>query len=65
MGREAVAAVAAWASDAFNPDCFEYPAAEENVASRRIAEGLGGSIVETRSNSKYTSVVYRIPNSRR
>ncbi|RWF48361.1 MAG: N-acetyltransferase [Mesorhizobium sp.] len=65
IGREAVAAVAAWASEEFNPDCFEYPVAEENVASRRIAEGLGGSIVETRSNSKYISVVYRIPNLRR
>ncbi|MBZ9993659.1 GNAT family N-acetyltransferase [Mesorhizobium sp. BH1-1-4] len=65
VGREAVAAVAAWASDALNPDCFEYPVAEENVASRRIAESLGGSIVSTRSNSKYTSVVYRIPNLQR
>lgn len=65
IGREAVAAVAAWASEEFNPDCFEYPVAEENVASRRIAEGVGGSIVETRSNSKYISVVYRIPNLRR
>lgn len=65
IGREAVAAVAAWASHELNPDCFEYPVAEDNVASRRIAEGLGGSVVETRSNSKYTSVVYRIPNPRR
>ncbi|MGX7872844.1 GNAT family N-acetyltransferase [Mesorhizobium sp. ORM6] len=65
IGREAIAAVVEWASGRLNPDCFEYPVAEENVASRRIAEGLGGSIVETRSNSKYTSVVYRIPNLRR
>jgi RimJ/RimL family protein N-acetyltransferase len=61
IGREAVAALAAWASGEFDPDYFEYPVAEENLASRRIAEGLGGSIVETRSNLKYTSVVYRIP----
>ncbi|MCA0013380.1 GNAT family N-acetyltransferase [Mesorhizobium sp. B292B1B] len=64
-GLEAVAAVAAWASEELNPDCFAYPVAEENVASRRIAERLGGLIVETRSNSKYASVVYRIPNLRR
>lgn len=62
IGREAVAAVATWASKELNADCFEYPVAEENVASRRIAERLGGSIVETRSNAKYTAVVYRIPN---
>ncbi|ESY91166.1 GNAT family N-acetyltransferase [Mesorhizobium sp. LNHC229A00] len=65
IGREAVSALAAWASDELNPDCFEYPVAEGNVASKRIAEGLGGSIVGTRSHSKYTSVVYRIPNPRR
>jgi len=65
IGREAVAAVAAWASGELDPDCFAYPVAEENVASRRIAEGLGGSIVETRSNPKYISVVYHIPNPRR
>ena len=65
IGREAVAAVAAWASGELDPDCFAYPVAEENVASRRIAEGLGGWIVETRSNPKYISVVYHIPNLRR
>ncbi|MGO4642888.1 GNAT family N-acetyltransferase [Mesorhizobium sp. 2RAF45] len=65
IGREAVAAVVAWASEELDPDGFEYPVAEENMASRRIAEGLGGSIVETRSNPKYTSVVYRLPNPRR
>lgn len=65
IGWEAVAAVAAWASKELNPDCFEYPVAEQNVASRRIAEGLGGVIVGRRSNPKYVSVVYRIPNLRR
>lgn len=65
IGREAVAAVAEWASEQLDPDCFAYPVAEANVASRRIAEGLRGSIIETRSNPKYISVVYRIPNLRR
>jgi len=65
IGGEAVAAVAAWASVELDPDCFAYPVAEENVASRRIAERLGGRVVETRSNLKYASVVYRIPNFRR
>lgn len=61
IGREAVAALVAWASEKLDPDCFEYPVAEENLASRKIAESLGGAIVEYRSNSKYTSVVYLIP----
>ncbi|WP_027054162.1 GNAT family N-acetyltransferase [Mesorhizobium erdmanii] len=65
IGREAVAALVTWASNDLNPDCFAYPVAEDNLASRRIAEGLGGSIVETRSNAKYISVIYRIPNLRR
>ncbi|MBZ9810685.1 GNAT family N-acetyltransferase [Mesorhizobium sp. BR1-1-9] len=61
IGREAIAAVVAWASEKLEPDCFEYPVAEENVASRRIAEHLGGSIAGRRPNSKYVAVVYRIP----
>lgn len=65
IGREAIGAVVEWASERLDPDCFQYPVAEKNVASRRIAEGLGGSVIETRSNPKYTSVVYRIPNLRR
>ena len=64
IGREAVASVVEWASKELNPDCFEYPVAEENVASRRVAECLGGSIIGGRSNSKYAAVVYRIPNLR-
>ncbi|WP_421916949.1 GNAT family N-acetyltransferase [Mesorhizobium sp.] len=61
FGREAVAAVAAWASENLQPSHFEYPVAVENAASRRIAERLGGSVVARRSNAKYVSVVYRIP----
>ncbi len=61
FGREAVAAVATWASENLHPSQFEYPVAEENAASRRIAEHLGGSVVAHRSNEKYVSVVYRIP----
>lgn len=61
LGREAIAAVAAWATANLHPSHFEYPVAEENMASRRIAESLGGSITKRRSNPKYTSVVYRIP----
>lgn len=65
IGREAVAAVAEWASGYLDPECFEYPVAEMNLASRRVAESLGGSVVGSRSNAKYTAVIYRIPNRRR
>ncbi|RVA19919.1 GNAT family N-acetyltransferase, partial [Mesorhizobium sp. M7D.F.Ca.US.004.03.1.1] len=52
-------------SETLEPDCFEYPVAERNVASRRIAERLWGVVIGSSSNPKYASVVYRIPNLRR
>jgi RimJ/RimL family protein N-acetyltransferase len=63
LGREAVAAVAEWACETLDPECFEYPVAEMNLASRKVAESLGGTVVG-RSNAKYTAVIYRIPNRR-
>jgi RimJ/RimL family protein N-acetyltransferase len=60
-GREAVEALARWASAAWDRAGFLYPVALENVASRRIAEGLGGEVIANRSGRKYDSVVYRIP----
>lgn len=60
-GREAVAALAAWARATFAPQSLRYPVAEPNTASRRIAQGLGGVEVERQSLSKYVLVVYRIP----
>jgi hypothetical protein len=32
----------------------------QNTASRRIAEGFHGKIIESRTNPKYESVVYKI-----
>ncbi|WP_252349031.1 GNAT family N-acetyltransferase [Ochrobactrum sp. BTU1] len=61
FGREFVGAVAAWASQNVPVEYFEYPVAEENLPSRRIAEALGGHIAERRENPKYRSVVYHIP----
>lgn len=60
-GREAVAALAAWAVETFAPQSFSYPVAEANTASRRIAEGLGGVVVEQQQRPKYAAVIYRIP----
>ena len=59
-GAEAVAAVALWASRSLCLDGFEYPVAEENSASRKIAESLGDVIVGQRSTPKYDLVVYHI-----
>ena len=41
-GREMLTTVIAWAIDRFKPQGFIYPVAEENLRSRRLAEGLGG-----------------------
>ncbi|RWM07974.1 GNAT family N-acetyltransferase [Mesorhizobium sp.] len=60
-GRELIGSVAAWASKHLRVEYFEYPVAEENDASRRIAEAIGGRIAERRTNPKYHSVVYHIP----
>lgn len=61
FGRELIGAIIGWASASFSIRYFVYPVAEENIASRRIAEAYGGEVRECRSNPKYRSVVYRIP----
>lgn len=61
FGREAVGAVAKWASTARGIESFTYPVAEENYPSRRIAEALGGVIADRKATPKYLSVIYRIP----
>lgn len=62
-GREAVAAATMWASSSLKPKNFTYPVAEENHASRQIAESLGGVVIHRRIERKYTSLIYRIPPS--
>jgi GNAT superfamily N-acetyltransferase len=61
FGREVVAAVAEWAHKTLGKKSFIYPVAVQNTASRRIAEGLHGEIIENRMSPKYESVVYKIP----
>jgi RimJ/RimL family protein N-acetyltransferase len=60
FGREVVAALAEWAHKTLGKKSFIYPVAVQNSASRRIAEGFHGEIMETRTNPKYESVVYKI-----
>lgn len=61
LGRELIGAVIRWANETIPVRYFEYPVAEENIASRRIAEAYGGEVLAYRTNPKYRSVVYRIP----
>lgn len=61
FGREVVGALAEWAHKNLGKESFIYPVAVQNTASRRIAEGFQGEIIETRTNPKYESVVYKIP----
>lgn len=60
-GREVVGALVAWVSKTLQVTNLVYPVAVENLASRRIAEALGGRIVGSRSGVKYDSVIYAIP----
>jgi RimJ/RimL family protein N-acetyltransferase len=59
--REAVQAIAEWASTTLKKESFIYPVAVQNTPSRRIAEGLNGEIIGNRTSPKYDSVVYKIP----
>jgi len=60
-GREAVGAVAEWASKTLGKESFIYPVAVQNIPSRRIAEAFRGEIIGSRTNPKHDSVVYKIP----
>lgn len=60
-GGEAVAAVARWGAQRLPVAAFIYPVAEENHASRRIAQALGGTVFASENTPKYQAVIYRIP----
>ena len=61
FGHELIGAVLKYVSASRTVRYFEYPVAEENIASRRIAEAFGGTVEDKRVNPKYASVVYHIP----
>ena len=60
-GREIVQGIARWVSERFQPQHLIYPVAEQNTASRRLAESLGGVLAGKRENIKYDAVVYHLP----
>ncbi|WP_233237242.1 GNAT family N-acetyltransferase [Bordetella sp. LUAb4] len=59
-GRAAAHLAAQWANSDLGITHFTYPVAEQNTASRRIAESLGGVVAEQRNTPKYAGVVYHI-----
>ncbi|WP_312870608.1 GNAT family N-acetyltransferase [Gordonia asplenii] len=62
FGAKAVAAARDWATEHLpGVEGFRYPVAEQNTASRRIAESLGGVVVDSYPTDKFPVVVYRIP----
>jgi RimJ/RimL family protein N-acetyltransferase len=68
FGREAVAAVVAFATGDLGKRAVLYPVVEQNGPSRRLAESLGGSVIGTRLLKKpggvvHPEVVYRIPGA--
>lgn len=68
FGREAVAALVRFAGARLGEPHVGYDVAEENMASRRIPESLGGEIcgagvIKRPSGPEYRSVVYRVPTS--
>jgi RimJ/RimL family protein N-acetyltransferase len=66
FGREAIAALRGWAERELIVDALIYPVDRNNIASRKIAKHLGGTIVaaertKTMSGGELDSVIYRIP----
>ncbi|HLH96034.1 MAG TPA: GNAT family protein [Xanthobacteraceae bacterium] len=66
FGREAVAAVVAFAAAELGKQAVLYPVAEQNLPSRRLAESLGGKLVgkgtlRKPSGVELAEVIYRIP----
>lgn len=66
IGREAVTGLKKWIDEHRNIDYLIYPVDKSNIASRKIAESLGGKVVsqgirEFPSGKKLDEVVYHIP----
>ena len=66
-GTESIRALRDWGAR-LDPEGYVYPVDRRNMPSRRLAERLGGVVVETRSNEKATpdgrrleTIVYRVP----
>jgi [ribosomal protein S5]-alanine N-acetyltransferase len=65
LGFEGCSALLAWAEECFDLDVVEYPVDRRNIASRKLAEKLGGRITDerrqaTQSGAVLDEVVYAI-----
>ena len=65
-GKEAMSAIKKWADEHLEYDYIKYPVAVENIASRKVAESLGGLVVreytgENQLGDKMEEVEYHIP----
>jgi [ribosomal protein S5]-alanine N-acetyltransferase len=68
-GQEAATAMKCWADDNLHYDYIIWPCATQNVASRKLAESLGGKVQKeyekkTSSGSVWSFVEYWIPKRR-
>ncbi|MBJ9984361.1 GNAT family N-acetyltransferase [Acinetobacter sp. S40] len=61
FAKEALKSIYDWAVLNVKADYFVYPVAEQNFASRKLAEGLGGSISHVKQQPKYIQITYHIP----
>ncbi|WP_151982170.1 GNAT family N-acetyltransferase [Acinetobacter guerrae] len=61
FAKEALKVIYDWGIVTFEADYFIYPVAEQNYASRKLVEGLGGIISHVRQQPKYLQVTYHIP----
>jgi len=59
-GHEAVRCIVGYAFNTLGIKVLSYPVAEENWASRKIAERLGGKISSHLDKPKYRAVIYEI-----
>jgi [ribosomal protein S5]-alanine N-acetyltransferase len=65
LGKQALFGIYDWASKALEIECFFYRVDKNNLASRRLAERLGGvafsdQIVPTQNNAQLHEIIYRI-----
>lgn len=66
-GPEAMAAIVGWACAEAGASAVLWPVVEANLRSRRLAESLGGAIIDAgrlrKGATEHPEVVYRIPCS--
>jgi RimJ/RimL family protein N-acetyltransferase len=57
-GREAVTAITQWGNEHVDYEYIVYPVARDNVASRKVAESLGGVVVKEYENTNLSGITW-------